>query len=590
MSLLAQLLKDAGLENAPRSTVAGRFLSAEGVYRGPEFERIAALPRWSWRDAQDLEELQEEMTRRFRKPEGDGKLNLLQAVGLYCYIVYGRLCVVANVGTGKTLLSALVPTAGNHTRPLHITYAKLQRKTQKEFAVLSKNWRVHPDFTFISAEKLSRAESADFLAELDPDVVLVDESHLFKSARSGRSKRMSRHLKSHEHCKFVPLTGTPGDDSIQNVSHIQEWVHRDGSPLPRTYNELLQWSQALDPVVTLRRNTGVLEEFLPEGCPATLENVRKAVGTRCEQTQGNVFHRNNSEVQCSLYLDAVISNDYPQVVEDFFGHVRKHETAPDGREFEEIQVHNALVTGSLGFYRVFKEQPPKDWRLARAEWRRFVSEICSRTKYELDTPHQVAKLCRNGQLDSAGVFDRWVEIAPTFTSETETIWFDDTAVKFAAEWLHEHEQTVWTPFPEFGKLLSEKSDRKFFHRQGLCGKLSIEDYDGKEGCILATQSNYLGRNLQDRYSQALVFGVSGRADVLEQQAGRFHRQGQKSESVEIIFYLGSIENYEALMRARERAKYDATMNRNERSKLLTCDWLVPDWSEISKLTGPRWKK
>lgn len=924
MSLLRKLLADAGIdETEPRNTVAGRFLSAEGVYAGPEYERISRLERWSWRDAQDLEELVDEMTARFRKPGGTERLQPMQAVALYSYIVYGRACIFANVGSGKGRVAALIPTAGNNVRPLHITFAKLQHKTIKEFRQYAEHWRISQNFKFISAERLSRAESANFLTNYDPDVVVVDECftgdtlvdtphgskeiatlcvddvittatgpqrveaiqhhssvqrvdilvaglriattknhpfltlrgwvsaselqpsdklvqklfghtclenaavlqrrvheslqesserttraagtlrtlsavagsecpllrvnvrheasirerlsfayhesrnsakgqrrtrpvlrcesrvraralaavirtyvcaqpdeepanareneadtksdqpqtrpprrqryravgrtsayarrprprvvfrvrdrnrrrsatstlsqplqdrhcatataycgrsrrvfassveakrtrctqdrlfgayrlatvssvepqrradlvynlqvsgnstyiaggfvvhncHLFKSPKSGRTKRMSRFLKAQPACKFVPLTGTPGDDSINNVAHIQDWVHRDGSPLPRTYNELLQWSQALDPVVTIRRAPGALENFVTDG-DFTLQGIRRGVGLRVEQTPGNVFHRTSEDVACSLYLDAV-KIDLPPVVEQAFEHVRQHETAPDGREFVDIQTHNALATLSLGFYRVFEEIPPKAWSEARRDWRRFLQDIISQTKYGLDTPGQVVLKIESGEIDAGDTYRNWKAIEPSFESRTVTQWVDDTTVHFARDWLHEHESVIWSPYPEFSQKVSKKSDRKFFWRQGFCGKLSIEDYDGKQGCVLSTQSNYLGRNLQDRYSKFLVFAPSARSDILEQLIGRFHRQGQRAEQVEGTFFLGSIETYEALQRARERAKFDRDNNRNGSTKLLSCDWLIPDWAEVSSWKGPRWQK
>lgn len=589
MSLLAKLLADVGVgPDEPRNTVAGKFLSQEGVWAGPELLRIQQLERWNWRDAQDLDELVDEMTRRFLKPGGAGRLLPMQAVGLYSYIVYGKLCNVANVGSGKTLLSALIPTAGENVRPLHITYAKLQHKTIREFRLLAENWRVHQSFKFISFEKLSTAGAANFLTDYDPDVVVCDEVHAMKSPRSGRTKRMKRFLKGKPSCKFVPLTGTPGDDSVQNIAHIQDWVHGESSPVPRTYNELTQWCQALDPVVTLRRAPGALTDFVADG-DHTLAGIRRAVGLRIEQTPGNVFHRTSEEVSCSLYLDAV-TIDLPEQVERAFEHVRKFETAPDGREFVDIQIHNALATMSLGFYRVFEEIPPKQWSEARREWRRFVADICSQSKYALDTPDQVVRLVLNGEIDAGEVYSNWRMIEPTFTSRTITEWISFETANFAKKWLHEHESPVWSPYPEFSRKVAEESNRLFFWRQGLAGKLSIEDYDGKQGCVLSTQSNYLGRNLQDRWSKFLVFAPPGKSDILEQLIGRFHRQGQRAEQVEGTFFLGSIETYEALQRARERAKFDRDNNRNESCKLLSCDWLVPDWAEVSSWKGQRWKK
>src|SRR6185312_2974973 len=111
-----------------------------------------------------------------------------------------------------------------------------------------------------------------------------------------------------------------------------------------------------------------------------------------------------------------------------------------------------------------------------------------------------------------------------------------------------------------------------------------------DSVIASTQSNSTGRNLQ-RWSKNLIVGPSAKADALEQQIGRTHRTGQKADAVEVLFFVGSIENLEAIDRARARALVDKQMGRNQAHKLLACDWLMPDSAELlQKHKGPRWSK
>ena len=119
----------------------------------------------------------------------------------------------------------------------------------------------------------------------------------------------------------------------------------------------------------------------------------------------------------------------------------------------------------------------------------------------------------------------------------------------------------------------------------------LEAYEGTDSVILSTKSNYMGRNLQDRWHKNLIVGPPGKADTQEQLIGRTHRTGQKSDIVEVSYFLGSVESAESVDRARARAEIDKRLGRNHASKLLLCDWLVPDIEGLIKArNNPRWRK
>jgi hypothetical protein len=589
VSLLSLLLTEAGIEpNASRATAAGKFFAAEGVWRGPEFDRIKALPRRRWQDAPDLERLTELLSKRLRRREGP-RLLQWQAAALRELNDYGRLYVVGSVGQGKTLITALAPVIRKAKRPLFVTYKNLLDKTRLEFRELAEDWNICQNYEFISCEKLSRAESADFLDKLQPDMVVWDESAAAKSIKSGRTRRMGRFLKAHPECTFVPLTGTPGDTSLSEYAHLLEWaLGPENTPLPASWVEFQQWQQALDVNVPNRRAPGVLTDFSYGN--EDLQAVREGVGRRIEETPGVIYSRSAS-VDIPLVLQSIVYDGPAPVLE----YVRRSgDELPDGRVIETpLERYRLFQTLNLGFARVIDPPPPKDWRDARKEWSGFVTDILSQSKYALDTPDQVKRLCESGELDSYGVYEAWKEIKPSFTIVSHVEWFDDGALEFVAEWAAANDGLVWVPFPAFAERLAKLSGLPYFHEGGFCDALgmSVEEYGRKYGgksVIVSTQANDKGRNLQ-AWNLNLVVGVSGKADQQEQQLGRTHRRGQ-TRPVEVQYLIASIENLESLYKARERAEHDRDTGRNESGKLLSGTWEVLGWDEVSRLEGPRWKK
>ena len=219
-------------------------------------------------------------------------------------------------------------------------------------------------------------------------------------------------------------------------------------------------------------------------------------------------------------------------------------------------------------------------------------EILARNEPGLDQPLLVGEACARGIIDSGGLYEAWKEIEPTFKVHSKIVWYDDSAVHYCAKWAKDHHGLVWTPYPAFGKRLAELSNLPFFHQQGVCAKHGlIDEYHGKTSAVVSTQANAMGRNLQDRWNKMLIVAPSAKSDLLEQQIGRVHRQGQLAESVEITFLLSSIETWEALQKARySRSEFDKDFGQARGSKLRGCDWLVADGSEVAKWRGPRWSK
>lgn len=593
---LRTLLSKIGAEDAPRNTKAGQILAQEGVSEGPELLRIRALPRRRWQDDPALDELVDEMTRRYKRPNAeDPNARLLprQAVGLAEFELYGYVAAIWGVGKGKTLLSGLLPTAAEAKRPLLLLPATLIEKTRKEFKKLSKTWRIHHAITLFSYNKVSLRSYKHFLTEGQYDLVIADEAYEIKNPKSGRSQRIGDYCTEH-HVPFVPMTGTPGDSTVGDYAHYYYWCANENSPLPEPGSwELVQMRQATDETVReMRRRPGALAQF--SGGNPDIDAVRAGIGQRLEETPGFVYDR-DEDVNNSLVIDALVHDDYSSAVDELFAFVRdSDDELPDGRVLDTpLEKYNFFATLNLGHYRIIDPPPPAEWRAARKAFRSYVNECLDDNNLDFETAGEVTYALDQGELTGdGGVYAAWREIEPSFKVISRVEWFTDEVVQLLTEWMNRHNALVWTPYPAFGRALAKASGRPFFHHGGVSlTHGNIEHYTGTDSVILSTQSNYMGRNLQDRWSKNLIVGGSAKADLLEQQIGRTHRHGQKADVVEVTFFVGSVENTEAIDRARRRARIDQSLGRNRSSKLLVCDWLVPETQEVLRAhTGPRWRK
>jgi hypothetical protein len=584
VSILEQLLAKTGqtLADVSSQTTLGKLIRTRGVTDGTEFTRIKNLPRRDWLNDPELPKLIEALTNHFKTSNGAQTLLPMQAVALAELFEFGA-CVVANMGTGKSLVAFLAPVVLGAQRPLFLTYKKLIEKSQRQLASDATNWKVCENFSYLSVEKLSRG---DELAALNPDLIVNDESHAFGNPSSKRSKILKAYLKANPTVKYLPLTGTPGEDSLKTQAHIAEWALREGSPFPRRWNELSQWCEALDAVSERRLAPGVLLE-LDDKPKASLDDVRTSVATRAAETPGYISYRIPDQAACSLYLSGLIFDGYGEATEAHFAAARDRYVTPDGYEFTEgSELWRVLRSMSLGFVHVIDPRPPAPWAEARREWNRFVSDDLAHNRSRRFSPGDVFNACKNGNLDSFGIFERWVEIKTTHKPINSIHWFDEAPLHFCAEWLAEEKALLWTPFPAFGERLSELSGVPFFGAGGRCGKLSIEEHPGG-GAILSVGANVLGRNLQDRWNKALIVAPGSSGTETEQIIGRIHRQGQKKDCVEIQFLLGCIDNLDAVCKARLRQANDRTLNGNMASKLLVGDWLLPETIEGS---SRRWKR
>jgi hypothetical protein len=168
----------------------------------------------------------------------------------------------APVGGGKTLLATLLPDAMKSKRAVILVPAQMKRKTlETTWPALSAHFALPLDrITLVSYTQLERAPG-DVLDRLQPDLVIADEAHLLKNKDAARTARFLRYFKEHPETRLVAMSGTFTNQSIHDYAHLLRLCLRDGSPLPRDFMTLDEWSEALDVNVEDPRPAGALDRL-----------------------------------------------------------------------------------------------------------------------------------------------------------------------------------------------------------------------------------------------------------------------------------------------------------------------------------------
>lgn len=620
MSQGNDLFAEMFLSNTPTkransgSTNAGKQRLSEGPAAGPEFLRISQLPTRDWQKDYDVPQLIREYTAELRDPRvpapaDKSELLPMQAAALHDLRVYKRLYVVANMGTGKLGLAALAPTVAGFTRKntLYVVPSALKEKTIREIQEWHRaGWRVCLPDNIISCDELASRTKKNLLYDLAPHCIVIDESHVFGNPDSGRSTRLDRYVDDARPL-VIPMTGTPGDSTLNTVRHLLIWsLGEQSCPLPTDANEWWLWKAALDdssfdPAKKRKRERpppGVLADWVPDGVEVSLETVRNAVGLRIESTPGVFYYRTDDAPGSLRMVSWQFTNHPPTLAQEFAAARGGADELSDGRVID-VPVDDKVLfqTLGLGFVRIIDPPPPMEWRAARKAWNSYAREVLRDESLGFDTPGEIVLAIERGDLiDTSGSYETWKAIYPTFEVHKHVVWLTDAVAEAVCERVRDRPEgepvLVWVPYPALGRKLSKLLGVPFFHSKGFSADGEyVERYDPRGGpCVLSVNANATGRNLQGRYSRNIVVGDISKADRLQQLIARTHRRGQTATETHVEFFVASIETALSLHKARERAKLDRDLGRAKQSKLLDGDWLVPDVASFWDNSSPIWSK
>jgi SNF2 domain-containing protein len=544
------------------------------VQNTAELDRVLSLLRREW-PPELAEELARRLTVELRLPEGSMTLRPVQAVALAELRAVGGLFAPIRVGAGKTLISLLAGSVVGARRPMLLVPAKLRDKTQRDLAVLRRHWRIPLRLSIVSYETLSRVRWAEELEKRQPDLLICDEVHRIKNPRAAVTKRVLRALAG-GHCRLVAMSGTITRRSLRDYAHLLiKALGPERAPVPRSWGELEEWSDALDetkldsPPVGL----GALSALLgPEeaGLSDPLVACRRGYRRRLVSTPGIVATEDRA-LGVSLAIRAV-RPPVPEVVRNALGKLRSDWELPDGTPLGSAETNRpggiwaARRQLALGFFYRWDPPPPKAWLEARREWCQACRAILSNNRRNLDSELQVANAVDAGLYKGVeSILARWRAVRDSFVPNPVPVWLSDEIFDWCRGWQEKERGIVWIEHRAWGERWEPYYGAQGRDRAGR----AIEDADPSRGMGASIASNSEGRNLQ-AWNRNLVVSPPAGGSGWEQLLGRTHRDGQEADEVSCEFLVTCPEHLDDFNQARRDATYvqDST---GQAQKLLYAD-------------------
>lgn len=568
-------------------------LPIRAVSYTPELQRILQIPRRTWTD-ESAEALADELSAALKLPRGTMSLRPIQAQALFELFTYGGLVGPIRVGGGKTLLSLLAFYILGSRRPLLMLPAKLIEKTKREMRELANHWPIPNFIRFMSTEILGRTQHANDLELYQPDLIVVDEGHKFKNPKAACTKRMNRYMRAHPNTAMVLLSGTIVNRSIKEFAHLLFWCLKMAAPVPLSFSEIKDWSDAIDekPNAANSCHVGALKMLCsPEerANPDEQQGVRNAYRRRLVETPG-VVATAEGFLGCSLVIEP-IECDMSPTIEGAFRVLKTQWQTLDGWDISDpLTLWRHARELSEGFYYKWDPRPPDVWLNARRDWFKTCREILGNNQRQLDSVMAVTNAVDKGLYPWAQSYlERWRELEKTFTPNTVAVWLDDSVINLASAWAARAPGIVWCGHSAFAERLANQSKLHYYGKKGL-NRMGgyIEAHHPGSSLIASIKSNSEGRNLQ-AWSRNLIISCPTRGLDWEQLLGRTHRDLQKADEVTFEVLFTSMAQAKAVYQSLRDARFIETQT-GQAQKLLYADCLIPSPSEVMQRGGYRWSE
>jgi hypothetical protein len=574
------------------------FYRRSEVHASAEWHRIVSLPRRTL----DLDAVPD-LTPLWALPDGTMRLWPVQSAALLEGERCGGLFAALPVGGGKTLLATLLPDAMQSKRAAILVPAQMKRKTlETTWPALSAHFALPLDrITLVSYTQLERAPG-DVLDRLQPDLIIADEAHLLKNKDAARTARFLRYFKEHPETRFVAMSGTFTNQSLHDYAHLLRLCLRDGSPLPRDFMTLDEWSEALDVNVEDPRPAGALDRLCEpnttyagsNGERIRLDHVhsstRDRFGCRLISTPGVVALEAGFK-GVSLTIRRREISPPPKILAAI-DRLRKSWVIGDPEAIEgDANAAEEITTGSINntveevcddltFARLLRQLAcgfylrwnwpggarDQEWLGARSQWNGVVRHILRYSRRTgLDSPMLVAGAASRGELaqEHQRVWEQWAAVKHRRQPPTVAVWIDDYLVRDAAQWAVDGAPgIVWYESPTLGEAIAKALG------QGKPPEVATDIVmDGRPQVLSIHKFGTGVDGLQRVYDRCLYTTVPN-AKQIEQSLGRLHREGQ-SRTVTADIYLPIPECFDVLETTKKKAEY-AEQTRFGEQKVLHC--------------------
>ncbi|MFA6167920.1 MAG: hypothetical protein WC700_14965 [Gemmatimonadaceae bacterium] len=586
-----------------------------------DLARILALPRVE--DVMNVPDLTDEL----RTPMGKMRLLPVQNAALWWARETGGLAAPAGVGSGKSLLSYLLPILLNKKRPLLMVPAHLVEKTRREMRALRLHWKIPDPYPVLSYSRIQIPSGADLLDDLRPDLIVADEAHYLKIKASARTKRFIRYMDKHPECAFCPLSGTFTLRSLADYAHLMRFALGDGSPVPLKDHVVEEYDQVFGAAsdqrtawvrfnmgrgprppsaedlgkigrryVTWAGNPPAREIYAddPEGLQADPCGYRAAFRARLVSTPGVVSTRKAS---CDASIVMVRHNPaVPDAVRAALVQLESTWTRPDGEELlpdgkpgREHEFENAMHLSecrsqmAAGFYYRWDWPggvPDVEWIGRKAAWHRALRAFLKehdRSGY--DSPFMLARAANQRDPFVEELWAPWVdwcEVKGRPAPPVVAVWIDEFLMREAVALATKENAVIWYNHSEVGRKLAEISGFAWFGpgKQASAQLVQLAEtvLDGTRKpmpIVCSARAHREGKNLQG-WERFVWCELPTTGNDMEQIIGRFHRQGQQADEVRIDWF-GHAECFvERLDTARRDCGYqEGTLDNERRLRLAT---------------------
>jgi hypothetical protein len=570
-----------------------------GPSNSTELERVLALPRRPRPDVATSEQLQAKWTQKLGKA----------TKACICQSHYKRRCPASvlpvqawaleemsehegilgpiGVGEGKTLLDLLAPMAVPNCRVavLLIPAQLREQLLNQDWAFYEQHWVLpnraagrwfhpaRPVLHVVAYSELSGAKSTELLKQVRPDLIIADEAHNLRNMTAARSKRFSRHFNEFPNTRLVCWSGTMTSKSLRDYAKLSTLALKSGSPTPAHYQQIEEWSEALDPN-PWPTNPGALAKLCEPG-----EAVRVAYRRRVVDTPGVVSSPDTDNCQASLVFQERKVTCPPEI-EERIRLLNKSWDRPDGERlvdaFAVARCARELASGFFYRWRWPRNEPlpvRERWLAARKEWHSEIRERLKTGKGQMDSPLLLAKAAirwyegythdgkaippetRNGPLPTwcAHAWPEWKEVRDTAKPETEAVWISDFLVRDAVDWAAGGPGIVWYEHDCLGRAIAKGAGIPFYG-PGVEASRGILEEHGDRPIVASIRAQGTGKNLQ-QFCRQLVANPPSDGAAWEQLIGRTHRQGQLADEVTVEVYRHADAVRDALDKARGLAQY-----------------------------------
>lgn len=578
----------------------------------PDLQRVLELPR---RDAFDIEQIVQELTARFKRPEGTQTLRGIQAWVLWEMPKRrGGIGQIA-VSAGKTLMDLLMPMAmpGCKRAVLFVPASVRSQLLDHDWDFYGKHWVLpnlaggdsfvpgRPVLHVVTYHDLQQTEATALIDELKPDLVIGDEIDLVRNSSSARGKRFLRYFVDNPETLLCCWSGSLTTESLTDYAHLSALSLSDGSPLPIEPEVVKQWSAALDAGGGFYVDPGALRKFCYPG-----EDARAGFRRRLADTPGFII-TTDSMVDAKLAFIERRAPPLPEKLKKQFIELRRPPPHGWKRPDGEVLTDGLLVAAcarqlACGFYYkwIFPHGEPRElkdaWFSIRQSWNHEVREKLKGVEPYLDSVALCIEAaerwydggctaCTRGPMQAhvrgcedawkqplweSFMWPHWKDIEHKVYHEQKTVWESDYLLEDAIKWMHEAPGIVWVLHSATGHRLQQLSGFRYFGNGELASK-EIRLEKGDKPIIASINAHRIGKNLQHAFWRNLVLSFPASASWNEQMIGRTHRSDQPKEEVEVHFYMHTPELEGAIDKAEDRARY-VFETTGSHQKLLYGDW------------------